>query len=101
MPNKKQLILTTIIGELKLRAQDRLVLENKLRDESPLDYLEVEEPVCLLIPQVCKMSQTKVNVSLMVHLSSAFPFGILKSTYINNYMAEINRIDIKIWSGHI
>lgn len=42
MPNKKQLMLTTIIGELKFRAQDRLVLENKLRDESPLDYLEVE-----------------------------------------------------------
>lgn len=42
MPNKRQLMLTTTIGELKLGAQNRLALENRLSKGSPLDYLEVK-----------------------------------------------------------
>lgn len=42
MPNKRQLMLTTTIGELKHSAQNRLALENRLSNGSLLDYLKVK-----------------------------------------------------------
>lgn len=41
------------------------------------------------------VTNIKINVSLMVHLYSAFPFGVLKSAYIKNDMAEITGFTLR------
>lgn len=51
-------MLTTTIGELKLSAQNRPASENRLSNGFPPDCLEVKQPVCLLISQAGRRSQT-------------------------------------------